>query len=239
MSEQTSKKTVEETVPAESMITDSSKALDAVLKEETKVIRRLNTDTLLIKEEKYKIKENYREALDLELLEERYSDFLEKYDFIVGDMSYGKLRLRGFYHDNDRKAPIDMRISSLEDYLSEYCSFGCAYFVLENLEPNKKKQNRQTYEKDDSYQSKETKSKTDKNKNRPQPKKRKPASSNRQDRRPAKGRDDKRSFVKKNRQDQLTNVKNTKKEDDRKTESVKHVKNEKGKTRFQVRKTID
>ena len=54
-------------------------------------------------------------------------------------MSYGKLRLRGFYNDDVKKIPIDMRISYLEDYLLEYCSFGCAYFVLKNTEPKKKR----------------------------------------------------------------------------------------------------
>lgn len=239
MSEQKNDLTNEETVVPEPLLDNASKGLDAVLKEDSKLIRRLNTQELLIKDETYKIKENYKEALDLELLEERYSDFLEKYDFIVGDMSYGKLRLRGFYHDNDKKAPIDMRISSLEDYLSEYCSFGCAYFVLESLEPNKKKQHRQSYEKDYSQQSKESKSKPDKNKKRPQTRKRKPAPANKQDRRPSKGKDERRSFVKKSRQDQKSHTKETKRENDRKTESVKDVKNEKGKTRFQVRKTTD
>ncbi|WP_051237928.1 YutD family protein [Lacticigenium naphthae] len=94
------------------------------------VATRYDEQTILINEEKYHIVENYNEAFDIEKFNERFSDILEKYDYIVGDMSYDMLRLRGFYEDSVRKAPIDMRISSLEDYLVEYCSFGCGYYVL-------------------------------------------------------------------------------------------------------------
>lgn len=74
------------------------------------------------------------ESLDTTALEERYSLILEKYDFLVGDWSYDQLRLRGFFYDETKDIPLDMRISSLEDYLMEYCSFGCNYFVLRRLD---------------------------------------------------------------------------------------------------------
>src|SRR5699024_10858488 len=64
----------------------------------------------------------------------RYTDYLLKYDYIVGDISYEKLRLRGFYEDYRKGIPVDMKISNLEDYLVEYCSFGCQYFVFERIE---------------------------------------------------------------------------------------------------------
>ena len=46
------------------------------------------------------------------------------------------MRLRGFYKD-DRPVTDAEKISRLEDYLLEYCSYGCAYFVLENAEPRR------------------------------------------------------------------------------------------------------
>ncbi len=73
-------------------------------------------------------------GIDTKALEERYSSILEKYDFLVGDWSYDQLRLRGFFYDKTKNVPLDMRISSLEDYLLEYCSFGCSYFVLRRLD---------------------------------------------------------------------------------------------------------
>lgn len=94
----------------------------------------LNEETLSIDGIKYAIRENYRSALDTSQLEHRLSDFFAKFDFIVGDLGYEKLRLRGFYYDDTKGIPLDMRISTLEDYLTEYCNFGCPYFVLERLD---------------------------------------------------------------------------------------------------------
>ncbi|WZX99734.1 YutD family protein [Bacillus sp. FSL W7-1360] len=68
--------------------------------------------------------------------QERYSDVLNKYDYIVGDWGYNQLRLRGFFDDQNRRATFDKKISTLPDYLYEYCNFGCAYFVLKRVKTN-------------------------------------------------------------------------------------------------------
>lgn len=81
----------------------------------------------------YRVIENVKEGFQEEKLNERYSDILKKYDFIVGDWGYDQLRLKGFYHDKHKKATFDARIGLLDDYLYEYCNFGCAYFVLEKV----------------------------------------------------------------------------------------------------------
>lgn len=81
----------------------------------------------------YRIIENVKDGFQEDRLNERYSDILKKYDFIVGDWGYEQLRLKGFYHDKNKKAPFDARIGLLDDYLYEYCNFGCAYFVLEKV----------------------------------------------------------------------------------------------------------
>lgn len=83
-----------------------------------------------IEKYEYEVIENYREAFDLEVVQERYSDILAKYDYIVGDWGYNQLRLKGFYEDRNTKASFDTKISTVEDYLYEYCNFGCAYFIL-------------------------------------------------------------------------------------------------------------
>ncbi|SFC21557.1 Uncharacterized protein YutD [Alkalibacterium subtropicum] len=209
----------------------SADALDKVINPEDKTVKKIDSDHITIKGDKYRIEKNYREALDLELLEERYSDFLEKYDYIVGDMSYGKLRLRGFYKDDVKKIPIDMRISYLEDYLLEYCSFGCAYFVLENMEPNKKHTNRQY----DSGSKPKAQNKTGKPRNKKKPYKKKKASQSpkKSDKKAttASSSKGKRSFTKKHR--------NGTEDSDQKKEEVKEVKSDNGKTRFQIRKKKD
>ncbi|WP_233879212.1 YutD family protein [Virgibacillus halodenitrificans] len=78
----------------------------------------------------YELIENVKNGYQEEALVERYSDILSKYDYIVGDWGYEQLRLKGFYEDQNKKASMDSKISTLDDYLYEYCNFGCAYFVL-------------------------------------------------------------------------------------------------------------
>ena len=45
---------------------------------------------------KYKLIENVRDAFNEEEFLNRYTSFYEVYDFIVGDIAYSKLRLKGF-----------------------------------------------------------------------------------------------------------------------------------------------
>ena len=79
---------------------------------------------------KFDIMTDYREGFNEEALLARYSDVLLKYDYILGDWGYGQLRLKGFFEDTNQKATYETKISTLQDYLYEYCNFGCAYFVL-------------------------------------------------------------------------------------------------------------
>jgi uncharacterized protein YutD len=81
----------------------------------------------------FEIIEDYREGFNDEAFRNRYSEILNRYDFIVGDWGYSQLRLRGFFDDQNQKATYDTKISTLTEYLYEYCNFGCAYFVLKKV----------------------------------------------------------------------------------------------------------
>ncbi|WP_339329357.1 YutD family protein [Cohnella caldifontis] len=78
----------------------------------------------------YTLAHEHKNGWNAEAFKERYSEVLERYDYIVGDWGYNQLRLRGFYKEGNPKGNKDTVISSLTDYLNEYCNFGCAYFVL-------------------------------------------------------------------------------------------------------------
>ena len=84
----------------------------------------------------FELIEEYRECFDEEIFSARYSDILDKYDYVVGDYGYDQLRLKGFYKDSNKKAEISKRFSSIQDYILEYCNFGCPYFVVRRLSPN-------------------------------------------------------------------------------------------------------
>lgn len=81
----------------------------------------------------YEIVIDYREGFQEEAINNRYSEILAKYDYILGDWGYGQLRLKGFFEDTNHKASYDTKISTLQDYLYEYCNFGCAYFVIKKV----------------------------------------------------------------------------------------------------------
>ncbi|HCY6307718.1 TPA: YutD family protein [Staphylococcus aureus] len=81
----------------------------------------------------FELIENYRECFNEEQFIARYSDILDKYDYIVGDYGYDQLRLKGFYKDSNKKAEMSKRFSNIQDYIFEYCNFGCPYFVLRHL----------------------------------------------------------------------------------------------------------
>ncbi|WP_239618672.1 YutD family protein [Cohnella mopanensis] len=78
----------------------------------------------------------YKSGWNPEAFRERYSEVLERFDYIVGDWGYNQLRLRGFYRDGHPRATKESAISSFIDYINEYCNFGCAHFVLSKMDSN-------------------------------------------------------------------------------------------------------
>jgi uncharacterized protein YutD len=86
----------------------------------------------------YELLTNHREGWDPEAFKRRFSEILDKYDYIVGDWGYGQLRLKGFFADHRSRATAETKISYLEEYLNEFCNFGCAYFVLKKVNQKQK-----------------------------------------------------------------------------------------------------
>ncbi|WP_179396011.1 YutD family protein [Lacticaseibacillus absianus] len=101
-------------------------------------------DMITIDGRRYQIEVDHKQAFDRAKFAERYNDILDKYDYVVGDWGYDQLRLRGFYANDNRRANKDQLIRTLEDYLYEYCNFGCAYFVLARLDAPEVKPRRRT-----------------------------------------------------------------------------------------------
>ncbi|WP_025720003.1 YutD family protein [Paenibacillus sp. 1-18] len=79
----------------------------------------------------YEVLQDHKNGWNPEAFRDRYSEVLDRYDYIIGDWGYNQLRLKGFYRDGHPKANKDTSIVALDDYINEYCNFGCAYFVLQ------------------------------------------------------------------------------------------------------------
>ncbi|MCO6543605.1 MAG: YutD family protein [Lactobacillus sp.] len=127
-------KSIAHAIAASSDETEAEVVADVVQVRDNKV--KINQDV-------YTVAINQGDNLDTRRLAMRYNAVLRKYDYIVGDWGYGQLRLRGFYDNERPQAKIDQKIATLQDYLLEYCNFGCDYFVLEReqkepLEPTKR-----------------------------------------------------------------------------------------------------
>jgi uncharacterized protein YutD len=88
---------------------------------------------IFIANKTYELVVEHKNGWKPDAFKERYSEVLERYDYIVGDWGYNQLRLRGFFKDNNTKVSKESSISTLQDYLNEYCNFGCAYFIIEKV----------------------------------------------------------------------------------------------------------
>ena len=79
---------------------------------------------------KYEIIKKYKDAFDKDEFIERCTDYFNDYDYIVGDIAYGKLRLKGFYDSKNKKVKDLNNFKNLDSYLKNNCAVDCKYFVL-------------------------------------------------------------------------------------------------------------
>lgn len=87
---------------------------------------------MVIKTDKgmYQIQMNHRDAFDKVAFCEKYiEECMDKYEYIVGDISSGVLRLKGF----DTNPKSKSYYGFIEDYLEVSCVFGCAYYILKRI----------------------------------------------------------------------------------------------------------
>ncbi|MDR0845957.1 MAG: YutD family protein [Lactobacillales bacterium] len=129
------------TKPTEEVfISEEARVLDEVLKEEVPRIRWISANEIQVDEKfTFKIVHNHRDAFAIEQFIKRFSDILLEYDYVVGDLGYDLLRMRGFYNNDRKNVAADQKIVSLQDYIYEFCNFGCPFFVLELANPRPRK----------------------------------------------------------------------------------------------------
>lgn len=83
---------------------------------------------------KFEIIKDERNAFDLEEFERLFTDYFYDYDYIVGDIAYSKLRLKGFYDSKNKKVNKINNYDMLDEYLKENCAVDCKYFILKKGE---------------------------------------------------------------------------------------------------------
>lgn len=85
---------------------------------------------IMLNENRYNIIENYKDCIDIDELSSLFTDYFYDYDYILGDYSYNRLRLKGFYDTNNKKKKKINDICNYKDYLKEYCAYECPYFLI-------------------------------------------------------------------------------------------------------------
>ena len=55
---------------------------------------------IIVNDITYEVVNDYKEAIDKELLATKITDYFDDFNYIVGDWAYGKLRLNYAYHRN-------------------------------------------------------------------------------------------------------------------------------------------
>jgi len=78
----------------------------------------------------FELVKEHREGFSETLFKEKYTETLDKYDVIVGDMSSNILRLKGF---TNKKPDSPFYVNMIPDYLNESCNYNCPYFIIKRV----------------------------------------------------------------------------------------------------------
>lgn len=88
---------------------------------------------IIINDIEYEVIRNDKECLNTKDLEDKITGYFDSYDYIMGDFSYDKVRLKGYYDSSNKKVKQINDIKYLDDYLKNYCSYGARIFLLKKL----------------------------------------------------------------------------------------------------------
>lgn len=82
---------------------------------------------------KYELIRNDNECFKYEEIVGKATDYFKEYDYIFGDYAYEKVRLKGYYDSDNKKAKSINDIKNLEEYIENYCSYGANTFLLKKV----------------------------------------------------------------------------------------------------------
>lgn len=83
---------------------------------------------------KYEIIRNDKDCFNLEEIKEKFTEYFEEYDYILGDFAYDKVRLKGYYDSTNKKANKINDYKYIDNYIENYCSYGARIFILRKLD---------------------------------------------------------------------------------------------------------
>lgn len=90
-------------------------------------------EIIKVKDKNYQVMRNVKEALNVLELEEKLTDYFDNFDYIVGDISYGKLRLKGFNSRTNKNFKDINDVDKVEEYIENNCAYGCKWFMISEI----------------------------------------------------------------------------------------------------------
>ena len=97
-------------------------------KTDTNVLKRVEINGV-----QYEVVRNDDNCLNVEELSEKLTDYFDPYDYVMGDYAYEKVRLKGYYEANNKKATPINNIKKMDDYIKNYCSYGSKIFLIKKI----------------------------------------------------------------------------------------------------------
>lgn len=86
-----------------------------------------------IKNREYQVVKKNGDCLNVEEIESYFTDYFEKFDYVCGDYSYDKLRLKGFYEKTNKNVRKINDITMFDEYIKNYCAYGSKYFLIKKI----------------------------------------------------------------------------------------------------------
>ena len=72
---------------------------------------------VIIDNKTYEVIKNVKDALDVEDLEGKITDYYDNFDYILGDYAYGKVRLKGFNEKENKNFKPVNDINKVDEYI--------------------------------------------------------------------------------------------------------------------------
>lgn len=88
---------------------------------------------IILNNNEYELVKEYKDAFNISDVEVLFTEYFDDFDYILGDYSYNKLRLKGFYCNDSKNARDINRYDYIDEYIKKYCAYECRYFILKKL----------------------------------------------------------------------------------------------------------
>lgn len=86
---------------------------------------------IVLNDIEYELVKNYKNAFTDDEFRNKYTEYFGEFDYILGDYSYDKLRLKGFCVHENKNLKDYNDYEKIEEYIKNQCSYDCRYFILQ------------------------------------------------------------------------------------------------------------